>query len=66
MRKFSYSALLAYCVAESQNTFELTSPSPFLNNTHLCVTYIPTQLVGQHILQNNLKLRHHQVYFSCK
>lgn len=36
MRKFFCSALLAYCVAESQNTFELTFPSPFLN-THVQV-----------------------------
>lgn len=30
MRKFFLSALLAYCVAESQYTFELTFPFPFL------------------------------------
>lgn len=50
MRKFFYFALLAYCVP--LNYFFLSPFSKYLNLSK-CMSYIPVQSVGQHILQNN-------------
>lgn len=45
--------MLARCVAESQNTFELTFPSLIYPHSSEYTSRIPAQWVGQHIPHNN-------------
>lgn len=54
IRKFFCSALLAYCVAESQNTFELALPFSHLKKTSYISVWISLlQSLGQHIIPNS-------------